>query len=358
MKAPALLLLALVVLAAAPLAGAMAPAPDPASQGATRLQVLMPTSLTAGESTLVTAILEDANGTPIPQENVSFSRATLFGSLPLGTSPTNAEGEARVTYDASTAGNFTIVAAFPGDAAYGPSNTSLAFTVAPTGSGPVPPLLPPDGTIIAVILAVVGGVWITYALVASLILGIRADRPEAEETTSELKEKESMADDEIKPQRAPGSANASSRAVAIVAAVALVLGGLAVTLAGLSTFGGTKAAQYTPSTVTFDVSVVPDIRGDGWDSFLPDNLLVHAGDTVKLKIFNADEMDHGFAIDEFGVSLTVPAATANATGAIQPTVTNVTFIATHAGSFRYYCTVYCGDGHQTMEGTLTVLPDD
>lgn len=358
MRAAALLVLAALLLAAAPLAAASPNGPTPAAQDPTRLQALLPANLTAGQNSLVEAILEDAaTGTPIAQENVTFSRKTMFGALSLGTSPTNAEGEAYLSFAATKPGNFTVVVAFDGDAAYQPSNASVTFTVLPAGAPPAAGSFPTTTAIVLVIVAVVGGVWVTYAFVAFLILGIRADRPE-EEPTAELKEKESMADDDEKPQRAPRSANATSRTVAIVAAVALVLGGLAVSLAVVTTLGGTKAASYTPSTVTFDVSVVPDIRGDSYDSFLPDILVVHQGDTVKLQIFNPDGMAHGFAIDEFGVRVTVPASTTNATGAIVPSTTNVTFVATQAGSFRYYCTVWCGPGHDTMEGTLTVLPDD
>ena len=173
-------------------------------------------------------------------------------------------------------------------------------------------------------------------------------------------EKEIMEKEESeaeRPQkRVPGSANAN-RAVVYLAISALILSGAAVAL--LLTGGVAHSAAYTPSTVSLQVTVVPDFRGAAWDSFVPDELVVHAGDTVKITVYNEDTMDHGFAIDALNVNSVLPAAFQdNTTGDITPSVTVVTFTVGAAGAFLWYCTNPCGAGHTTMIGTLMVLPDD
>ena len=161
------------------------------------------------------------------------------------------------------------------------------------------------------------------------------------------------------PKRVSRSANAAGRNVLIVAALALVLGVAGLGLGVMATLAP-KAPGYTPTTVSFEIAVVPDIQGAGWDAFLPNNLVVHLGDTVKITVINADEMDHGFQLDAFNVNVHLDPGTANATtGEITPwmTPTPITFVASQTGTFIFKCNVVCGDGHDYMIGTLEVLPD-
>ena len=208
-------------------------------------------------------------------------------------------------------------------------------------------------------VAVVGGVWATYGFVAYLILGIRSAGSLTEEE-SELQEKEIMEEAskgaEGPQKRVPGVAS-TNRAVVYLAISALVLSGAAVVL--LLSGGIAHSSAYTPSVVDLQVTVVPDFRGAAYDSFVPDELVVHAGDTVKITVFNEDTMDHGFAIDSLGVNQMIRAASQdNATGAITPSVTLISFTVPSAGAYMWYCTNPCGPGHATMTGTLMVLPDD
>ncbi len=167
-----------------------------------------------------------------------------------------------------------------------------------------------------------------------------------------------MADEEEPtPKRVSGSANAGSRAVLIVAALALVLGAAGLGLGAMSALSP-KAPAYTPTTVSFEVAVVPDIQGAAWDAFVPNSLVVHAGDTVKITVLNADTMPHGFELDAFNVNTHIDPGTANATtGDVTPSTTVITFVASQAGTFQFKCNVYCGDGHDYMTGTLEVLSD-
>lgn len=72
---------------------------------------------------------------------------------------------------------------------------------------------------------------------------------------------------------------------------------------------------------------------------------VSEGDQVVLKLRSAD-VTHGFSLKAFGIYV--------AKG-IQPGKTvYVTFTADKVGRFIFRCTVFCGDIHQHMQGTLIV----
>ncbi len=66
----------------------------------------------------------------------------------------------------------------------------------------------------------------------------------------------------------------------------------------------------------------------------PETFSVNQGDLVKLTVVNEDDYDHGFALDQFGVSQRLPAR-----GTI-----HVEFIANTVGEWPYYCSVACGEG--------------
>lgn len=76
----------------------------------------------------------------------------------------------------------------------------------------------------------------------------------------------------------------------------------------------------------------------------PAEIHVKAGDLVKLKIFNEDNYDHGFAIEAFGINKRL----------FPRRETQIEFIASRAGSFGFYCSVPCGQGHYEQVGTLFV----
>jgi heme/copper-type cytochrome/quinol oxidase subunit 2 len=72
---------------------------------------------------------------------------------------------------------------------------------------------------------------------------------------------------------------------------------------------------------------------------------VSKGDQVIIKLRSAD-MTHGFSLKAFGIYI--------AKG-IQPGKTvYVSFKADKVGTFNFMCTVFCGDIHRHMEGTLVV----
>lgn len=81
-------------------------------------------------------------------------------------------------------------------------------------------------------------------------------------------------------------------------------------------------------------------------SFDPGTVVVNPGDRVTLEV-EAQDMVHGVYIDGYGLSVTAdPGQTAS-----------LTFVADRAGSFRFRCSVACGDLHPFMIGRLHVGPN-
>jgi cytochrome c oxidase subunit 2 len=114
----------------------------------------------------------------------------------------------------------------------------------------------------------------------------------------------------------------------------------------LSTFLNQQSSTKPETgTRTIYITAIADMGGDGYDKFYPQTVVVLKGDTVKIVLNNTDEMDHGFAIDAYGISQIAKAGQAIA----------IDFVADKTGVFTFYCTVPCGPGHSEMTGQLIVL---
>ncbi len=346
--------LLLVLLAPAASAGS-APGTAPA-----QVSLILPSSATVGTDTTLMGVLQNASsGQGISGATLAFSVQTTFGWLPLGNATTNADGPATVDWRPTEGGTAVLQVSFGGDPTYAAVNATSSFTVRP-GAGSSPPGLSPDTVIVLIILAAVGGIWATYGFVAWQVLSIRADTPERTRAVrgsrSRSGVKGSMAEASGEASKSvPTSPSGASRAALGVAVAALVLAGIGMAFAA-SGAASPKAPAYTPTTVNLQMTVVPDLQGSGWDVFVPDELVVHQGDTVFLTIYNADTVEHGIHIAEFGVEQTIPAALDD-NGTVTPSRTTVQFTADHAGTFGINCNVVCGAGHDEMTATLEVLPD-
>lgn len=79
-----------------------------------------------------------------------------------------------------------------------------------------------------------------------------------------------------------------------------------------------------------------------WE-FEPRDITVSQGDLVRLTITSVD-VEHGFALPDFGIDERL-----NPGDAVV-----IEFIADKKGEFRFFCNVYCGAGHQAMEGKIIV----
>jgi heme/copper-type cytochrome/quinol oxidase subunit 2 len=121
--------------------------------------------------------------------------------------------------------------------------------------------------------------------------------------------------------------------------------GLSSKLDGLSGQLSSLSTKSETGTRTIYMVAIADLGGNGYDKFFPQTVTVLKGDKVKLVLNNTDEMDHGFAIDTYGINQVVKAG---------QTIT-IEFVADKAGVFEFYCTIPCGSGHSQMTGQLIVL---
>lgn len=77
--------------------------------------------------------------------------------------------------------------------------------------------------------------------------------------------------------------------------------------------------------------------------FSPQTITVQKGQPVKL-IITSPDVEHGFAIKELKINQRIEAKQTKV----------IMFKPEQAGRFRFYCSVYCGDGHEDMTGELVV----
>jgi len=99
-----------------------------------------------------------------------------------------------------------------------------------------------------------------------------------------------------------------------------------------------------PIAATGNIIEITVVARENQWKWEPMDIKVKAGDLVKLHIFNEDAYDHGFAIEAFGINKRL----------FPRRQTDIEFIASRAGSFQFYCSVPCGEGHYEQIGSLFV----
>lgn len=77
--------------------------------------------------------------------------------------------------------------------------------------------------------------------------------------------------------------------------------------------------------------------------FHPTKATVKLGQPVVLVLTTEDRI-HGFKMPDFGIRVDV----------VPGQETRVPLTPNKVGSFTFLCDVFCGDGHDDMDGTLTV----
>ena len=78
--------------------------------------------------------------------------------------------------------------------------------------------------------------------------------------------------------------------------------------------------------------------------FKPSEITVKKGVPVTLELVSQDR-HHGFKLPEFHLRADIKA------GAVE----KLRFVPDKAGTFTFFCDVFCGDGHEDMSGTLKVI---
>lgn len=101
-----------------------------------------------------------------------------------------------------------------------------------------------------------------------------------------------------------------------------------------------EIAPITPSGRVVEISM--RTIANEW-RFEPAVISARPGDRVLLKIFNEDTYDHGIAIEAFGVNKRL----------FPNRETIIDFVVSKPGTFSFYCSVPCGEGHYRHIGQFT-----
>ncbi|MCJ7536271.1 MAG: cupredoxin domain-containing protein [Anaerolineales bacterium] len=106
----------------------------------------------------------------------------------------------------------------------------------------------------------------------------------------------------------------------------------------------TLLVAFTPLPIPQDEPTDRIIQVDASTfAFTPAEIKVNQGDQVTIELTSSDVV-HGLYLDGYNLQLT-----------IDPGQTNeISFIADQSGSFRFRCSVTCGDLHPFMIGKLHV----
>lgn len=78
--------------------------------------------------------------------------------------------------------------------------------------------------------------------------------------------------------------------------------------------------------------------------FEPNIIEIQKGEQIILAIFNEDEYAHGLYIQEYGINEVLP----------PKAETQIALLGRTSGSFTFYCSVICGEGHARMQGKIIV----
>jgi len=116
--------------------------------------------------------------------------------------------------------------------------------------------------------------------------------------------------------------------------------GLAVA-AGVGGYAAAAYADAAPATATVRVIKVSSKRFE----FIPKELTIKKGETVDIELTTQDTV-MGFA---------APDLTPDRTNILPAQVAHIKFTATKTGTFPFLCDVFCGSGHEDMDGTITVV---
>lgn len=118
-----------------------------------------------------------------------------------------------------------------------------------------------------------------------------------------------------------------------------LLAAAACLIAGMAAAASSRQAAPAPSDGPRVIEVIAKRY-----AFEPAHIEVTEGERIRLLVISGDGL-HGFEIKRFKVSKEIPRGS-------DPVA--IDFTASEAGSFPILCSVFCGDGHNDMKGTLVV----
>ena len=102
------------------------------------------------------------------------------------------------------------------------------------------------------------------------------------------------------------------------------------------------AIQSSAQSISNDEQIIR-ISASAFE-FKPNEITVKKGVPVTLEFVSQDH-HHGFKLPKFHLSADIKPGV----------VEKLRFIPDKAGTFTFFCDVFCGDGHEDMSGTLKVI---
>ena len=118
-------------------------------------------------------------------------------------------------------------------------------------------------------------------------------------------------------------------------AVAGLLAAVACLVAGIATAASSSRQSDEPRVIEVVATRY---------AFEPAEIEVAEGERVRLLVLSGDGL-HGFEIKQFKISKEIPRG---------KTPVAIDFTANTPGRFPVLCSIFCGDGHNDMKGTLVV----
>jgi plastocyanin len=83
------------------------------------------------------------------------------------------------------------------------------------------------------------------------------------------------------------------------------------------------------------------------DAFIPADFTIHAGDRVRVTVYNYDDMPHSWTATDMGVNQTIAAGSETA-----PSKTTFTFTAPSAGKYEWWCALPCDPYAMSTDGLM------
>lgn len=116
-------------------------------------------------------------------------------------------------------------------------------------------------------------------------------------------------------------------------------------IASYSGMGNTDSDSFPPPSTEVvngrtERTIHMGVRQYVWE---PNTITAKKGELVRLIIHNAD-VKHGLVIPDLGVM----------EGDIPPEGAVIEFTASKVGTFEFFCSVYCGEGHMEMRGKVVI----
>jgi cytochrome c oxidase subunit 2 len=112
-------------------------------------------------------------------------------------------------------------------------------------------------------------------------------------------------------------------------------------LTSLAACGSESAARHTDGVDDPNATVI-SVVAQRWQ-YTPGEITLKKGVPIVFEITSAD-VHHGFNLPELGVRA----------DAIPGQKTRLPFTPEKTGTFTFRCDYFCGDGHEDMQGVLTV----